>query len=114
MKNSLTLVLMLGMVVVLTLGACALKAPSFSPEVEQKIEQVLVVAMEKFNIPGAVLGVWVPDRGTWVQAEGTADLERGRDIKSTDTFRIGSVTKTFTSVKLFCQLHRTPVCSNGA
>ena len=60
---------------------------------------VLVVeqAMAENNIPGAIVGVWVPGEGTWIKAIGTADIETGRNIKITDKMRIASITKTFTA-----------------
>lgn len=96
-KKSFGLVVILGMVVTLLLGACAQKAPSFSPEVAQQMRQVVEEAMAEDNIPGAVVGVWVPGEGTWVKAIGKANIETGRDIESTDKFRIASITKTFTA-----------------
>lgn len=71
--------------------------PSFSGENEQYIEQVLKNAMAENDVPGAIVGVWAPSRGTWVHAEGIADLTTGREIRPTDKFRIASITKTFTA-----------------
>jgi D-alanyl-D-alanine carboxypeptidase len=71
--------------------------PCFSGENEQYIEQVLKNAMAENDVPGAIVGIWAPSRGTWVHAEGIADLTTGREIRPTDKFRIASITKTFTA-----------------
>jgi D-alanyl-D-alanine carboxypeptidase len=74
--------------------------PSFSAEVEQKIEQAIREVMEELDIPGAVAGVWVPDMGELVLSIGEADIEDGRAIQTADRFRIGSVTKSFTATAI--------------
>ena len=51
--------------------------------------------MSEYNIPGAVIGIWVPGRGTWLKAKGKADIEENTDMNLTHTFRIGSISKTF-------------------
>ena len=45
--------------------------------------------------PGALVGVWTPNRGTWVRAQGVADVETGATLEQADRVRIGSITKTF-------------------
>lgn len=68
----------------------------FSPEIEAKLDQLMVETMKKYNSPGMTLGIWVPGKGSFVKAKGIADLATGRKIKTKDIFRIGSLTKTFT------------------
>lgn len=77
------------------LSSCG--APSFSPEVEREIEQAVREVMEELDIPGAVVGVWVPDMGELVLSVGEADIEDGRAMQAADRFRVGSITKTFTA-----------------
>ena len=49
------------------------------------------------DVPGAVVHISTPFwEGTWTR--GTADLALGRPITSADTFRIASISKTFTAV----------------
>ncbi len=48
-------------------------------------------------IPGALVGVWYPGRGTWVQAMGIGDLATAAPIAIDDHVRIASITKTFTA-----------------
>ena len=70
-------------------------APQFKPELQQAMDRLLDEKMEKYNVPGAVVGIWVPGRGTWLKAKGKADIEADIDMSLTNTFRIGSISKTF-------------------
>jgi D-alanyl-D-alanine carboxypeptidase len=45
--------------------------------------------------PGAIVGIWVPGRGTWTYAAGLADMATKQPARLQDATRIGSVTKTF-------------------
>lgn len=56
--------------------------------------------MSANDIPGAVVGIWVPGEGTLILEKGEADIGTGRAVKQTDQFRIGSNTKTFTNTVL--------------
>lgn len=49
------------------------------------------------EVPGVLLGVWDPAKGFYKGGFGTADTTSGRAPTPADTFRIGSVTKTFTA-----------------
>lgn len=69
--------------------------PQFTPELQQTMDRLLDEKMEKYNVPGAVVGIWVPGRGTWLKAKGKANIEVGIDMSLTNTFRIGSISKTF-------------------
>jgi D-alanyl-D-alanine carboxypeptidase len=61
-----------------------------------KFEQLTDSVIKKVGVPGMVVGVWAPDQNIeWVKAKGKADLSTGRDMKTTDLFRIGSNTKPF-------------------
>ncbi len=72
-------------------------APSFSEGLRRDMEAVVRGIMEQEGIPGAVVGVWVPDKGEWVGAFGLADIESGRSMSASDKVRIASNTKTFTA-----------------
>jgi D-alanyl-D-alanine carboxypeptidase len=79
-------------------GACSDEStyePHFKLELKQAMERLLDEKMEKYNVPGAVVGVWVPGRGTWLKAKGKADIAADIDMSLTNTFRIGSISKTF-------------------
>jgi D-alanyl-D-alanine carboxypeptidase len=53
--------------------------------------------MKELRVPGAVIYVQVPDKGTWKAALGTGDLATKAPIRLDDHFRIGSITKTLTA-----------------
>jgi D-alanyl-D-alanine carboxypeptidase len=69
----------------------------FSPEIQQQLENVLTTAMEYYNIPGGIAGVNIPGEGTWIKARGVSNIETGEILRQNQTFRIGSITKTFTT-----------------
>lgn len=58
-------------------------------------EAVLRVA-ERYHLPGAAVGVWVPDREPWKLAYGYADLEAREPMRLNHRLPIRSVTKSFT------------------
>jgi D-alanyl-D-alanine carboxypeptidase len=47
--------------------------------------------------PGALVGVWIPGRGTWAHAQGIGDVATSAPIRVADKVRIGSIAKTFTA-----------------
>jgi len=73
---------------------------TFSPEVREKMEKIIDTYLELYEIPGAVAGVFVPGEGTWVSARGKSCIETGENMGIDKTFRIGSITKTFTTTVL--------------
>ena len=62
----------------------------------QTVNDLIAKEMEDKNLPGVVVGVWTPDEGEYVTAQGTANLDTGRARELEDPFRIASITKTFT------------------
>src|SRR5438105_2877797 len=70
-------------------------SPAFPPQTEAMLQQILDKHLAKNGAPGASVGVWIPNRGTWVRAQGLADLETGAALEQSDRVRIGSITKTF-------------------
>lgn len=90
---SLALVVLL---VALAIACPSCGTPSFTSEQQQAVEREIDEVMAANDIPGAVVGIWVPGEGTLTLEKGKADIETGRAVKQTDQFRIGSNTKTFT------------------
>jgi D-alanyl-D-alanine carboxypeptidase len=81
--------------IALSVSACG--TPSFDANTQSQLDGIIEKVMEANQLPGAVVGVWVPGQGTWVVAKGEADVETAKAMKTTDKFRIASITKTFTS-----------------
>lgn len=75
------------------------KNVSFGTEIEHKIESVvtknLVFYGGKDPVPGAVVGIWMPGKGTYIKGFGYSDLSIKKPMDIHDKFRIGSNTKTF-------------------
>lgn len=78
-------------------GGWACGAPSFDAATQQDLDAAVEKVLADNVLPGAVVGVWVPEKGSWVVAKGEADTETGRTMQTSDKFRIASITKTFTA-----------------
>jgi D-alanyl-D-alanine carboxypeptidase len=70
---------------------------AFTPAEQAAMRQAMEAEMQQSGYPGIVAGVWVPGRGSFVAATGLAVRQTGRALRARDTFRIGSITKTFTA-----------------
>ncbi|MFC9844905.1 serine hydrolase domain-containing protein [Streptomyces sp. NPDC060223] len=74
------------------------------PELDHKLTARLDAAIEKVrrqaDIPGVVVGLWMPGKGSYVRATGVADTATGEPMTTDKFFRIGSETKTFTVTAL--------------
>ncbi len=66
----------------------------------EQLDSLVENAMAENNLPGVVVGVWIPGEGEYVAAFGTANLETGRAREVTDPFRITSISKTFTATAI--------------
>jgi D-alanyl-D-alanine carboxypeptidase len=71
------------------------EAPRFSDDVVERLDEAVANWMEYNDLPGVVVGVWVPGEGEYVVARGKANLETGEKREVGDPFRVGSITKTF-------------------
>jgi D-alanyl-D-alanine carboxypeptidase len=71
-------------------------AHAFSQAQRTAMNRAVRGAMVSSYFPGIVVGLWTPE-GSFVKAFGKADIRTGRQLRVTDRFRIGSVTKTFTA-----------------
>ena len=66
----------------------------------RELDNVIEQQMQDENLPGVVVGVWIPDEGEYVTAKGEANLDTGREREPEDPFRIASITKTFTATAI--------------
>jgi D-alanyl-D-alanine carboxypeptidase len=71
------------------------RSPQFSAHTQRVLNDIVVSGMGAATLPGMVVGVWVPGRGSFVRALGTSDLGTGAPIGLNDHFRIASITKSF-------------------
>ena len=69
---------------------------TFEPSIQQQLEQSLTEGMIQSKVPGVIVGIWSP-KGTWVHAQGYADIKTGKQISVSDSFRIASNSKMFTA-----------------
>src|SRR5918997_353088 len=71
------------------------EVPRFSDDVVKRLDEAVADQMHYNDLPGVVVGVWVPGEGEYVVARGKANLETGEKREVGDPFRVGSITKTF-------------------
>ncbi|WP_405537218.1 beta-lactamase family protein [Streptomyces sp. NBC_00075] len=70
------------------------------PEVTARLDKAIEDVRRQAGIPGVVVGVWMPGKGSYVRATGVADTETRRPMTTDGFVRIGSETKTFTVTAL--------------
>jgi D-alanyl-D-alanine carboxypeptidase len=75
-------------------------ADGFSREVQHQLSLVTRNNMTDARLPGAVVGVWAPGRGSYVRAFGIGNRTTGRPAHATDHVRIASITKTFAATAI--------------
>src|SRR5215217_780246 len=78
-------------------ASAAATMPPFPPDEQLALDQIVTTRVGGQMVPGAVAGVAIPGRGSWVRAQGIADLRTAAPIATDDHFRIASVSKTFTA-----------------
>ncbi|MGD9509357.1 MAG: serine hydrolase domain-containing protein [Geminicoccaceae bacterium] len=69
---------------------------------KRTLDVVLTEAIKRYDIPGAVVGVWTPE-GRWIATRGFADIDRRIPVRAASRFGIRSITKSFT-VTIILQL----------
>jgi len=72
----------------------------FGPEVTARLDRTIEDVRRQAGIPGVVVGLWMPGRGSYVRATGVADTVTHRPMTTDGFVRIGSETKTFTVTAL--------------
>jgi len=88
--------LLLAMLALTSVSCSKVKDPS-SKDISAKLDAVMVGSMSEFKAPGMMLAIYVPGKTPYVKAMGLSDIKRKKLMDVTQTFRIGSNTKTFTS-----------------
>jgi D-alanyl-D-alanine carboxypeptidase len=68
----------------------------FSPATVTAINKAITNWFTEYQAPGVMVGIWIPGKGTYVSAQGKADLATGEAMQIDDHVRVGSITKTFT------------------
>ncbi|MEV8096290.1 serine hydrolase domain-containing protein [Kitasatospora sp. NPDC085879] len=70
------------------------------PELAARLDRTIEDVRRQAGIPGVVVGLWMPGRGSYVRATGVADTATRRPMAADSFVRIGSETKTFTVTAL--------------
>jgi D-alanyl-D-alanine carboxypeptidase len=79
-------------------GSLTTAAPAAAePSLEATLLPVVTGQMAKMGIPGVIVSVQTPDRGTWQAALGVSDIATGAPMDVADHVRIGSITKSLTA-----------------
>jgi len=102
MRTRILYVFLMFLVLSLTiLGVLACTSTSggqaFNRDIQDKLNKVVDEKMAEFEVPGAVVGVWIPNKGEWIACKGIADIRTGAVPAMNDHVRIASITKTFTA-----------------
>lgn len=70
------------------------------PSLAAKLDRTIADVRKQAGIPGVVVGLWMPGKGSYVHADGVADKVTGEPMSADTRIRIGSETKTFTVTAL--------------
>ncbi|MEU1405393.1 serine hydrolase domain-containing protein [Streptomyces sp. NPDC005728] len=73
---------------------------ALTPDVARQLDTAVQNVMREANVPGVTVGIWTPDRGSYVSSFGIADKGNGLRMTPNLYMRIGSETKTFTVTAL--------------
>jgi D-alanyl-D-alanine carboxypeptidase len=65
-------------------------------ETQAQLQQALDDTVAEYGVPGAAVGVWLPDEGSWTTAVGLADVDAGVAASVDMQWPLRSVTKSFT------------------
>ena len=79
-------------------GTLTTAAPAAAePSLEATLLPVVTGQMVKMGIPGVIVSVQTPDRGSWQAALGVSDIVTRTPMDVADHVRIGSITKSLTA-----------------
>ncbi|MFE0351371.1 serine hydrolase domain-containing protein [Streptomyces griseoluteus] len=82
---------------------------ALTPEVNRQIDDAVQRVMREADVPGVTVGIWTPDKGSYVRSFGVADKSSKRPMSPDLYMRIGSETKTFTVTALLQLVDRGKV-----
>ncbi|MCX4694963.1 serine hydrolase [Streptomyces sp. NBC_01408] len=71
-----------------------------TPAVAAKLDAAVQQTLREARVPGVVVGLWAPGKGSYVRTFGVADKATGAPMQTGFNIRIGSETKTFTVTAL--------------
>ncbi|MFF0213172.1 serine hydrolase domain-containing protein [Streptomyces vinaceus] len=74
--------------------------PQLTPAVARQLDAAVLKVMTEAKIPGVMVSLSAPGKGSYVRSFGVADKATGAPIRTDMNMRIGSVTKTFTVTAL--------------
>lgn len=70
------------------------------PVLTARLDKAIGDVRRQAGIPGVIVGLWMPGKGSYVRATGVADTATGEPMTVGPYLRIGSETKTFTVTAL--------------
>ncbi|MFD6109574.1 serine hydrolase domain-containing protein [Streptomyces yangpuensis] len=73
---------------------------AITPAVAVQLDTAIRQVMREAGVPGVIVGLWAPGKGSYVKAFGVADKATGAPMRTDFNTRIGSQTKTFTVTAL--------------
>ena len=71
---------------------------NFSEATVQSLETAIDNVLIQNSVPGCVVGIWIPNEGTFFTARGDCDTETEEEMSTACAFRIGSCTKMFVGI----------------
>jgi D-alanyl-D-alanine carboxypeptidase len=72
-------------------------ATTINADARAALDKALDESFAGSGLPGAAVGLWIPQKGSWVATRGVADLATGRAMTADLQAPIGSITKSFTA-----------------
>ena len=73
---------------------------TFSEQDRHVVDTIVADQLAATGTPGAIVGLWLPDQGAYVQTYGVGNRETGELPSVDDHLRIASITKTFVATVL--------------
>lgn len=73
---------------------------NFPESTIHKLDSIINAETINNNLPGVVVGIWIPGEGEYIKAFGTANIESDKMRDEHGQFRIASISKTFTGLRI--------------